>query len=1152
MSVNLVIGIGGTGGNTIRNLKYKFSLYREEETVEYIYLDTLSFDKVEKAQEESSRQSGQTIFTQVPIELSEYIHYQGENLKTLLRNLTVDKGSDNEKYRWVKAKKFINELRIPDKVLSFEAGAGQYRQIGRLAVFQNINTIWNKLSNVFASIGTNETLNVHIACSLVGGTGSGGFLDTTIVLRELARRKGAKLHIFLFLVLESAFSDLKGNQEFQHTAERAYAVLRELHRLIQTYTPQSPLTVVYNEQRMATIEESAFDGVFLIDMPSDSVFSGEKLRANVLYPSISDIIELFTEKETGKKLDEDVVNVNSAIRRIQNNLSTSAEELSNISLMTKSGDAGIIQANFPQFEPFFSTFTTHRIMFPRKRFLKKLSLKLSKTFLAELFKPDQENNLLRADFYPEGKESGKDKKQIQETVLEEAKDFFIGWHNVLSQSFFLNDTTLQKWDAERENNFMNQRSSMNRLLNICVPRDKTTDIRQLQEMNFDGLDALCTSDDADRDNITKAVAEAKEKFHGPMDEAINGNTGEIHNKLRNFSDFWVNSFEEKLKNFIVTKLTPGAIDAKRGRFGYLLKALDQMGTAFIEPMLRRLEDRHYKIKQDWDNDQGKVANALLKINETSGGFLFGNLKKEQQAYLKKERSLLKTTKAAIANRYIMATLIGARNKVSQWKSECERWRNEIVTHDQSVWNKIVEQEAALNAELRQLAQSPNISFGLPGEMGKDKLHPVTDMGGYEEYLCGLIDFDEKVRSWLETLEWQIKDDKNLNLRLFSEKIDVVKARDLCENLLKRADEDCHHELGSRDIFDYLLNYLPNRSKKSLPIEEAAKQIAQHFSKCSTYLKYDETNVMISHYLFYKSPNTPAEKTFMDELERELQKVTNKFGAYNRIEDYEASEILGYIKVVHGIVSKTCNTTKAYQDAYLEKIRSRSWMMDIYHIFPEEQACVDYEMNILAPKKALNDITDLASYHVTQLFSNTDYLNLFYDLFALGVIETQEFEQGKERFYLWLGDQALDALERDKKDHKNCFYLSDGSRIFDAVINFTNKVPNKNPLSSLSSLPSYDKLTEVKRESIEVCLADPEIKAKDVENEEDYFQRAFNKLLARIESSDLDFCFYSSDQNRAVEENFRKIFCNLLEERANEYRRKENIRKTRPSKRSSRI
>ena len=86
---------------------------------------------------------------------------------------------------WFQAQYYIDTVVVDDQNWNLSVGAGKYRQFGRIAGFKNIDRLTGFLQNLLSAIHAQGAAGVimHVAESLVGGTGSALFLDEPHLVR---------------------------------------------------------------------------------------------------------------------------------------------------------------------------------------------------------------------------------------------------------------------------------------------------------------------------------------------------------------------------------------------------------------------------------------------------------------------------------------------------------------------------------------------------------------------------------------------------------------------------------------------------------------------------------------------------------------------------------------------------------------------------------------------------------------------------------------------------------------------------------------------------------------------------------------------------------------------------------------------------------
>ncbi|HLV81389.1 MAG TPA: tubulin-like doman-containing protein, partial [Chthonomonadaceae bacterium] len=113
---------------------------------------------------------------------------------------------------------------------------------------------------------------VYVIGSLVGGTGSGIFLDTLATLHHLTGRALAdRTRFFSGLFLLPSVFDYRaiGSQSYDHSAT-AYACLKDLDLLLERDDPDLHSFWFYNEPRPYTPTQRLLDSCYLVDRYSGS------------------------------------------------------------------------------------------------------------------------------------------------------------------------------------------------------------------------------------------------------------------------------------------------------------------------------------------------------------------------------------------------------------------------------------------------------------------------------------------------------------------------------------------------------------------------------------------------------------------------------------------------------------------------------------------------------------------------------------------------------------------------------------------------------------------------------------------------------------------------------------------------------------------
>lgn len=220
MTPTVVIGLGGTGKEIMikvrRSIVETYGSLDDLPIVSFLHIDTEQNAKVSEPQvvlkQDISLRPVEQVWTKV------------EDAKSILNRL-----SD---YQFL-AEWFPSQLRGTDSIL---AGAGQIRALGKLAFsinYQNIKTAFDhakariigheKFMLDSHSVQLDKGINIFIACSLSGGTGSGMFLDLAYNVRDWIPVSDIP-QSSTYLVLPGAFSGLG-----DRVIANAYSALMELN-----------------------------------------------------------------------------------------------------------------------------------------------------------------------------------------------------------------------------------------------------------------------------------------------------------------------------------------------------------------------------------------------------------------------------------------------------------------------------------------------------------------------------------------------------------------------------------------------------------------------------------------------------------------------------------------------------------------------------------------------------------------------------------------------------------------------------------------------------------------------------------------------------------------------------------------------------------
>jgi hypothetical protein len=270
----LVIGIGGTGKSALLDVRQRlvsrFGSYKDLRTIGFLALDT------DDALDEESV-ARDPLSEALAFSASEHLHLTISETK--MADIRTHLNSHHPALAtWLDKESLVHP--------SVVAGAGQIRQIGRLALLANIDKVLPAINDALTSITSAEArrstleylksagmqeieikekpLRIFSVGSLIGGTGSGMFLDLGYLLREdtvrvmTAGQRPISTGIFAVPLAGRTRSGVD-------TRASAYAALRELNHYSDTSTTYS---VEYPDGRRFETHEPPYDFTFLVSTQS--------------------------------------------------------------------------------------------------------------------------------------------------------------------------------------------------------------------------------------------------------------------------------------------------------------------------------------------------------------------------------------------------------------------------------------------------------------------------------------------------------------------------------------------------------------------------------------------------------------------------------------------------------------------------------------------------------------------------------------------------------------------------------------------------------------------------------------------------------------------------------------------------------------------
>jgi hypothetical protein len=198
--------------------------------------------------------------------------------------------------------------------LNIKEGAAQQRQIGRFAMFQNVQGITSYIERALRELksqASGATINVWILGSAAGGTGAGTLLDAAFMTRLVAARQGGGIQVSGVIVLPDIYSDKSGISQ-----ARAYSLFRELDRFQEVDfgnqishrylvgNKQFSSEVSYDTgQQRALVESRLFDNLFYLGKPCRNDQDRE-----AFFSSVANAMDPYLDKGQGRDLLQQAIN----------------------------------------------------------------------------------------------------------------------------------------------------------------------------------------------------------------------------------------------------------------------------------------------------------------------------------------------------------------------------------------------------------------------------------------------------------------------------------------------------------------------------------------------------------------------------------------------------------------------------------------------------------------------------------------------------------------------------------------------------------------------------------------------------------------------------------------------------------------------------
>ena len=344
---NIVIGLGGTGGNIIKFLKRKIELNshvnKENVFIDYLYVDS-DMSLI------NNKSEWKILGKDISLGNSNIIPLEYQDMNAIFAN------PDN--YRHIT--NWLGDRDDWKPVLANFTGMGkvygqQKRRLGRFLFASSADKFSTSVDNVVQSLQDKSEITdttFYICSGISGGTGSGSLIDSIVQIKKLY--PNSEILLFLFIPERNPGDKDAGNYHLN-----AYATLKELNDLSTGVWKPHDLTSPRGDR---TTENSFFKKAYII---TDENQNSVRLNASSDKP----------EEALADFIHQRVVGSSEFIKKIEDseNIKAGAE--------TESSDS---KNPIPVRSRSFITFGIKRVIFPQEEIREYLTYKSSYSLLLSL------------------------------------------------------------------------------------------------------------------------------------------------------------------------------------------------------------------------------------------------------------------------------------------------------------------------------------------------------------------------------------------------------------------------------------------------------------------------------------------------------------------------------------------------------------------------------------------------------------------------------------------------------------------------------------------------------------------------------------------------------------------------------------------------
>lgn len=327
----IVIGLGGTGQRIVTFLKKELLEIGNGTLPADVKL--LAFDTASRV-EHAGTSDNDGVYKLGNVSLEDQTEYIciGADLSSVVKNILADQNvaaaggqAEFEYLHWFPALE-MTQAGLSQAAYNTTQGAGAYRNLGRLSLFENVYDVLAHLESAMeklvpsvrgsrkaiqtqASTGNSRLVEIIVVGSLVGGTGAGTFVDMAWLIRAQAEKLlKDKYALRGFFLLPTTFGS-GGVNESKDKPARGFAAWQELDRAM--LSGGSGNKIVYNQKDVnlhISCDVPAYDITYLIDPARKKNPIHLLSPEEGIFPGVAHLISFLLDEESGRQYTENLIN----------------------------------------------------------------------------------------------------------------------------------------------------------------------------------------------------------------------------------------------------------------------------------------------------------------------------------------------------------------------------------------------------------------------------------------------------------------------------------------------------------------------------------------------------------------------------------------------------------------------------------------------------------------------------------------------------------------------------------------------------------------------------------------------------------------------------------------------------------------------------